>query len=410
MASPAPTGNDEDEESRGHEANFNEEEWENENEWDSDDELENDDEEVVDLWSEKIEEVYMTVQPIVQQYTLTPEALDGIMERIPTFAPNAGVSEILGSETIMQLLQSLNLVSQSRPGTRTSKSPKDSANALLALLLHRLENSVRECDVNTNHWCILVARVLMPLATALTISNGYVNFDLLDKLYDEQNQVAFKHDIWSNLLKTDEMPLAEDTPCGILQCSYVHEDSHPSCEKVNSFLQRIEHAKSKYPGTVEFLHQASSGLGLSDQDVIGNGVRSGFVGGHNTGGAIGRKKMHATMSKKVYSADQEVNGRFYHSYPDENVKVPDDAKTLGVFQDLKLKLPFAADLRKPQSFSRLLEWVLNGLSHSQPQVSEKIRAGLSRWRWYNRSFEEKCGAFWLYLMEKQYSLLFGCVC
>jgi hypothetical protein len=222
------------------------------------------------------------------------------MERIPTFVPNAGVSEILGSETIMQLLRSLNLVSQSRPGTRTSKTPKDSADALLALLLRRLENSVRECGVDTNHWCFLLARVLMPLATALTISNAYVNFDLLDKLYDEQNQEAFKRDIWSNLLKTDEIPLAEDTACGIL---HVHEDSRPSSENVNYFLQRIEHAKSKYPGTIEFLQQASSGIGVSDQDVIGDGVRSGFVGGHHTGGAIGRNNQHATKSKKVYSGD-----------------------------------------------------------------------------------------------------------
>jgi hypothetical protein len=80
-----------------------------------------------------------------------------------------------------------------------------------------------------------------------------------------------------------------------------------------------------------------------------------------------------------------------------------------VFQDLKLKLPFAADLRKPQSFGRLIEWVLNGLSHSQLQVSEKIRAGLNRWSWYDRSLEEKCAAFWLYLMGKQYSLLPGVI-
>ena len=114
------------------------------------------------------------------------------MERIPAFVPNGGgVSEILGSETIMQLLLSLNLLSQSGPKPPTSKSPKDNADALLALLLHRLETSVQECGVTTNHWCILLARVLMPLATALTISNGYIDLDLFDKLHNEQ-----EHDEW----------------------------------------------------------------------------------------------------------------------------------------------------------------------------------------------------------------------
>ena len=162
MALALATGKDEDEDSRCHEANTSEDEWENGSEFDSDDELECDDEKVVDLWNEKIEEEYMTADAIVQQHALTPEALDGIMERIPKFVPNWGVSEILGNETIMQLLRSLNLLSQSSPEPRTSKSPKDSADALLALLLYRLENSVRECCVNTNHWCILLARVLMP--------------------------------------------------------------------------------------------------------------------------------------------------------------------------------------------------------------------------------------------------------
>jgi hypothetical protein len=71
MARAPATGNGEDEESRGHEANTNEEEWENDNEWDSDNEK------VVDLWkssSKKIEEAYITVDPIVQQHALTPEA------------------------------------------------------------------------------------------------------------------------------------------------------------------------------------------------------------------------------------------------------------------------------------------------------------------------------------------------
>ena len=252
------------------------------------------------LWSKKSEEDYKAADAIVQQHELTPEASDGIMERIPAFVPNGGVSEILGSETIvMQLLLFLNLLSQSGPKPPTSKSPKDNADALLALLLHRLETSVQECGVTTNHWCILLARVLMPLATALTISNGYINLDLFDKLHNEQEHEAFKHNIWSNLLKTKEMPLAEDTPCGVLQCSYVHKDSHPSSERASSFLQLIEHTKSKYPGTVNFLQQASSRLGLSAQeDLIGEGVRSGFVGAHNTGGAMGRNKQHARKSKK----------------------------------------------------------------------------------------------------------------
>ena len=93
--------------------------------------------------------------------------------------------------------------------------------------------------------------------------------------------------------------LAEDARCGILQCSYAHEDSRPSSEKVKPFLQRIEHTKSKYPGTVDFLQQASSGLGLSAQEdvILGDG-------------AIGRNKQHARKSKKSYSVNQDVKEKF----------------------------------------------------------------------------------------------------